>query len=52
MKEWNDKDIGIDMCLVGSKAVGFFILIGKAFSYISIGSVGILPLFFKRFPLG
>jgi F-type H+-transporting ATPase subunit gamma len=28
MKEWDDKDIGIDMCLVGSKAVGFFNRIG------------------------
>ncbi|MCH8977564.1 MAG: F0F1 ATP synthase subunit gamma, partial [Proteobacteria bacterium] len=28
MKEWNDKDIGIDMCLIGSKAVSFFNRIG------------------------
>jgi len=28
MKEWDDKDIGIDMCLVGTKAVGFFNRIG------------------------
>ena len=28
MKGWDDKDIGIDMCLVGSKAVGFFNRIG------------------------
>ncbi len=24
MKEWNDKDIGIDLCLVGAKAAAFF----------------------------
>ena len=28
MKEWDDKDIGIDMCLIGTKAVGFFNRIG------------------------
>ena len=28
MKQWDDKDIGIDMCLVGSKAVGLFNRIG------------------------
>ena len=24
MKEWKDQDIGIDLCLVGTKAVSFF----------------------------
>ena len=28
MKEWNDKDIGIDMCLIGTKAVSFFTRVG------------------------
>lgn len=28
MKVWNDKSIDIDMCLIGSKAVGFFSRIG------------------------
>ncbi|MCK5669332.1 MAG: F0F1 ATP synthase subunit gamma [Gammaproteobacteria bacterium] len=28
MKEWKDKDIGIDMCLIGTKAVSFFNRIG------------------------
>ena len=30
MKEWDDQDIGIDMCLIGSKAVGFFNRIGAS----------------------
>ncbi len=28
MKEWKDKDIGIDMCLIGTKAVSFFTRVG------------------------
>ena len=28
MKEWNDKDIEIDMCLIGTKAVSFFTRVG------------------------
>ena len=28
MKEWNDRDIGIDMCLIGTKAVSFFSRVG------------------------
>ncbi len=28
MKEWSDKGIGIDMCLIGTKAVGFFTRVG------------------------
>jgi F-type H+-transporting ATPase subunit gamma len=28
MKEWNDKDIEVDMCLIGTKAVSFFTRIG------------------------
>jgi len=28
MKEWDDKDIGIDMCLIGTKAVSFFTRVG------------------------
>ena len=28
MKEWNDKDIGIDMCLIGTKSVSFFTRVG------------------------
>jgi F-type H+-transporting ATPase subunit gamma len=28
MKEWNDKDIEIDMCLIGTKAVSFFSRVG------------------------
>lgn len=30
MKEWDDQGIGIDMCLIGSKAVGFFNRIGAS----------------------
>jgi len=28
MKEWKDKDIGVDMCLIGTKAVSFFTRVG------------------------
>ena len=28
MKQWNDKDIEIDMCLIGTKAVSFFTRVG------------------------
>jgi len=28
MKEWNDKDIDIEMCLIGTKAVSFFTRVG------------------------
>ncbi len=60
MKEWNDKDIGIDMCLIGTKSVSFFTRFGgsivcqsthigdKPAVYDLIGTVKIMLDFFNE----